>query len=692
MAQIYGPKIITSGLVASYDVGVPKSFPAGSLPVKAGLTLWLDASDSTTFTYSSGSIISQWRDKSGLNNHAGVNGANNTPTKGLSNSRSAVLFTGTSNQSLSCGLVSALEGIPEITVICVGYSTRDNSVFVSKHAGGTGGTWYFARLSSTSVRWMTINSSASRVNMDVTATPGTTAIFSSLYQSSTSLQWSYSNGSSLGSAAQTGNLQVANISLIVGNYSGNDWPVDGAIHEILIFNRTLNIKELKQTHTYLGLKWGLSNVDRTLHDIVANNDSKLGEGTVVNMPRYDYYNGGALAFNGINSYLYLNEGSAIPNFNPDGVGNARSTTSVNVWFKSATINTGASNKMIFSDNCAPEFSLHQVDNTVYGTAYVSAGATIQSDTWYNACWVSDAGTPNNSAATTYLKFYLNGTLANTNSTSTGNGLNDIPFTLGKDPCTAGTNWSGSIGVVQLYNRALTPNEIKQNYEALKPRYFQTIVQSGLTLNLDASNPYSYAGVGTTWYDVSGTGNNSTLSNGPVYSNTNGGIITFDGSDDYVDVTIVNLTTTVTLEFWVKYTNLTSNMIFGFLMYDIYGYSGALGFNTANSDVYGLSSTQVTNLGIVGNWKHMVFVMRSDVSYTNNKIYVNGVSQGLSQVLGSEYSAVRSFNSGNGRISGWRNDSGYKLPGSIGLFRSYNRELSAVEILQNYNATKGIFGL
>ena len=53
---------------------------------------------------------------------------------------------------------------------------------------------------------------------------------------------------------------------------------------------------------------------------------------------------------------------------------------------------------------------------------------------------------------------------------------------------------------------------------------------------------------------------------------------------------------------------------------------------------------------------------------------------------------RNFNSGNGRISGTRGDSGYKFPGSISLFRAYNRELTASEVLQNFNVARARFGL
>jgi hypothetical protein len=134
------------------------------------------------------------------------------------------------------------------------------------------------------------------------------------------------------------------------------------------------------------------------------------------------------------------------------------------------------------------------------------------------------------------------------------------------------------------------------------------------------------------------------------------------------------------------------MIFGFNLYDVWTADGAMGFNTAQGDQYGISSTQVTNLGLFNQWKHYVFEMRSDVPYTNNKIYINSQNQSLSQLLGSEDSSNRNFNSGNGRISSWLNDNNYNIPMDLAQFRVYNRALTSQEIVQNYNATKKRYGL
>lgn len=60
-----------------------------------------------------------------------------------------------------------------------------------------------------------------------------------------------------------------------------------------------------------------------------------------------------------------------------------------------------------------------------------------------------------------------------------------------------------------------------------------IVTNGLVLALDAANNKSYPGSGVTWYDLSGNGNNGTLTNGPTFNVGNLGSIVFDGTNDYV---------------------------------------------------------------------------------------------------------------------------------------------------------------
>ena len=218
-----------------------------------------------------------------------------------------------------------------------------------------------------------------------------------------------------------------------------------------------------------------------------------------------------------------------------------------------------------------------------------------------------------------------------------------------------------------------------------------IVTDGLSLYTDAVNTRSYIGSGTTVNGlVSGIG--LTLVNGVGFGTTSTKYFILDGTNDNIPFNIPNVGTTLSIEMWGRINSFSNGMPFGFDRYDVWANGGRLGFNTAASDIYGLTSTQVTNLGLLSQWKHYVFEMRTDVSYSNNKIYINGQNQSLSQVAGTENASLRNFNSGNGRISSWLFSDVFFIAMDLGQFRVYNRSLTLQEIVQNYNATKKRYGL
>jgi hypothetical protein len=218
-----------------------------------------------------------------------------------------------------------------------------------------------------------------------------------------------------------------------------------------------------------------------------------------------------------------------------------------------------------------------------------------------------------------------------------------------------------------------------------------IVTDGLSLYTDAVNTRSYVGSGTTVNGlVSGIG--LTLVNGVGFGTTGTKYFILDGTNDNIPFNIPNVGTTLSIEMWARINSFSNGMPFGFDRYDVWANGGRLGFNTAASDIYGLTSTQVTNLGLLSQWKHYVFEMRTDVSYSNNKIYINGQNQSLSQVAGTENASLRNFNSGNGRISSWLFSDVFFIPMDLAQFRVYNRALTSQEIVQNYNATKKRYGL
>ncbi len=216
--------------------------------------------------------------------------------------------------------------------------------------------------------------------------------------------------------------------------------------------------------------------------------------------------------------------------------------------------------------------------------------------------------------------------------------------------------------------------------------------SGLVLHLDAGNTTSYSGSGTTWNDLSGNGSNVTLTS-TSFDAGNGGSIVFNGTSSYADFNAsIGNTSVVTVEMWVKTNSLKAPggaMYFGFGLYDAWTSGGNIGYNTASGDLNGMTSAKVDYLGVVGNWRHLVFVMNAGAN-TNNKIYINGESQSLSQIQGSFSNVNSIFNSGAGRIASWRNDLGWLMNLNVASFKIYNRELAQQEITNNFNTSKTRF--
>jgi hypothetical protein len=232
------------------------------------------------------------------------------------------------------------------------------------------------------------------------------------------------------------------------------------------------------------------------------------------------------------------------------------------------------------------------------------------------------------------------------------------------------------------------------------RYSPKIVTDGLVLASDAANHKSYPGSGTTWYDLSGNGNDGTLTNGPTFDGANGGSIVFDGVDDYVDFgnTVGNFgTSDFTLSAWVKTTSTSRAILakqvgygsrwngFNFFIDSSGKLQPVIDWSTSRQIGYITSSTSVNT----GNWVHCVFVLNG-ADRTNWKIYINGTSDSFTEggvdLTGTGISnstlftlAKREYGSDN-------------LAGNISLIQIYNRALTPQEISQNYNATKGRFGL
>ena len=237
--------------------------------------------------------------------------------------------------------------------------------------------------------------------------------------------------------------------------------------------------------------------------------------------------------------------------------------------------------------------------------------------------------------------------------------------------------------------------------------YPSIITSGLTLNLDAGFSPSFATIPPNvnsstvnpWYDLSGNGGNGTLINGPTYSSSNSGSILFDGVDDYVSLgTQASWNTpTGTMVAWVKITG-TGSDIGGILTNQTTGFNlhcfFASNYNSSNQTVkiqYALTHTNpnaevyATSTESANTWLYIVGTRYYNGTNTVAKLYVNGVLKSTVTLSGSIEQTANDFILG--RFYGTR-----AMIGNIAVAQIYNRDLSATEVLQNYNAMKGRFGL
>ena len=231
------------------------------------------------------------------------------------------------------------------------------------------------------------------------------------------------------------------------------------------------------------------------------------------------------------------------------------------------------------------------------------------------------------------------------------------------------------------------------------------ISNGLVLALDAANKVSYPGSGTSWYDLSGNINNGTLTNGPTFSNANVGSITTDGIDDYVNLgnasTIKMGTGNFTISVWVKILTQTGSPNYKLIITSKQAPAAAAGYgfawnNSVNkflwSTANGSSSSEIfttnTWASLVNVWANIVMI-RQNGATNNGHFYINGVYESL-----ASSATVLNVDTTTNMTIGNTADfySLYWFKGTYGTVQIYNRALTAVEVLQNYNETKSRFGL
>ena len=232
-----------------------------------------------------------------------------------------------------------------------------------------------------------------------------------------------------------------------------------------------------------------------------------------------------------------------------------------------------------------------------------------------------------------------------------------------------------------------------------------ITRDGLVCHLDAADIDSYPGSGTSWTDLSGSGNSFTInasaynSSGPKYMNFNGSYGCAKKTDSDV-----SLSGNVTCVCWTRVLNSTGNwrtllrglssgadhqviIVAGGWTIGMYDNVIGTGFNSN-----GFSQQSLPSYGTSG-WDMLVWRWYDvEVPY-----HLFSYNETAGQIRGSIASINSRFKHGFCSIGAYNNGSqsdvnaSSQFWGDIGMISLYNRVLNPFEIAEYWQATRGRFG-
>lgn len=253
-------------------------------------------------------------------------------------------------------------------------------------------------------------------------------------------------------------------------------------------------------------------------------------------------------------------------------------------------------------------------------------------------------------------------------------------------------YNGYINNIKFYNRSLTSSEILQNYNAGLQKF---ISKDGLVLSLSPQN--TIGGYPLIARDLSGNGNNGTLVNGVSVAKDGGGSWSFDGVDDSVFTSSIDLSNTnqCSISFWFKTNKLSGVMILGEFSSNFNSFNGAIAIymNESGSGIIDYGNHTSLGYNIIkttksyndNKWHHIVCTNDKLLGAAQNKMYIDGE---LDYVQHPRFTYITTGNFGNFPLYiGSRGNNSLFYSGNISDFKLYNRALTTTEISTIYQATK-----
>jgi hypothetical protein len=204
-----------------------------------------------------------------------------------------------------------------------------------------------------------------------------------------------------------------------------------------------------------------------------------------------------------------------------------------------------------------------------------------------------------------------------------------------------------------------------------------------------------SGAGTGWSNLINNASSATIQNGALYSTSDSGSLNFDGFDDDILAPASLSMSSFTVSYWIYLdntidwntrfdicsTNIAAGTSGRFLMYRLDTTVVRLYLMFPTLSVYFLDIDNANAL-LTGKWRHITFSGNTVGSNTTLTAYVDGVFYKTVVVPEAATATVSTFH--------FMRNNGPSSPtkGKLSLVTIYNRQLSAAEVAQNVNATRG----
>ncbi len=268
------------------------------------------------------------------------------------------------------------------------------------------------------------------------------------------------------------------------------------------------------------------------------------DGTMVNMSTSTSavtgVQGQGLDFDGSDDYVEANGAARAPAFTVSGWVNPDNTSRGVPW---SFHNSGVNRNLFFwaQDDSTQKFYHWDATNN-----YVESTNTFSVSAWHHIGWVVD-GSGNG-------KMYVNGIEEATWSNSDMDSVNQFSIGQEWDDNTASDFFDGTIDDVRIYDRALSEEEIQKLYR-LGSRKLQANSPAPQRQASGLVGYWSFDGQDVDWgsntaYDRSGNANHGAITNMSTSTSAAIGVqgqgLDFDGSDDYVDATVTQSTTSISV--------------------------------------------------------------------------------------------------------------------------------------------------